>query len=106
MVGLFWLVKFITTPTDWPMPFILIGAMFIKSWQPYASNLFLADDQKVFAMLGGKNPDHTISGHVGYRSLQGRKEYQQAEKVIDLLFWWQPDHCRNAIEVDEIKGTR
>ena len=46
--------------------------------------------------------DHTISGRTGYKAMTTGKWYWlAAEKFIDTLFFWQKNHCRNAIEGDE-----
>ena len=85
------------------MVLTLILASFIKQLRPYAIKQFYSDDQRMLAFLNGK-PDHTISGHVGARAKLGKKEYKQAEKLINLLFWWDKDHCQRAIELDELSA--
>ena len=53
-------------------------------------------------LLNGSE-DHTISGRVGYMSLTtSKKRWAYAEKLIDTLFFFDPNHCFNSIEYDEI----
>lgn len=35
-----------------------------------------------------------ISGYVGGAAVNGQRWAQRAERVINRLFWWEPDHCR------------
>jgi hypothetical protein len=78
--------------------------------------MFIALDQLVYVWLCGwayvwlgrgscPNPDETISSCVGRHAVAQKKWALIAEKVINALFWFQPDHCRNAIEWDELGGS-
>jgi len=65
----------------------------------YFLNLLIALDQFGNALLGG-DPDETISSRFGKRSksnLFGR--------CINLLFFWQPQHCQKSAEADEGKDA-
>lgn len=66
----------------------------------YCKNVWYSIDQTINTILGG-NPDHTLSGRIGYHALQGSKTCLYMEKVVNLLFWFDKDHCRSAIEYDE-----
>lgn len=69
----------------------------------YLLNVLIALDQFFNVLLLNGKPDHTISGRVGYHALKTKKWYWlAAEKVIDTIFFWQPNHCYNSIEWDEI----
>tara|TARA_R110000744_G_scaffold147612_7_gene260586 strand:+ start:1368 stop:1658 length:291 start_codon:yes stop_codon:yes gene_type:complete len=48
--------------------------------------------------------DHTTSGRIGWKAkFTGKKRYLIAEKFINTLFFWDKDHCRKSIELDEYK---
>lgn len=49
------------------------------------------------------NPDETISSFVGRNAIENKKWALITEKVINALFWFDPDHCRRHIEWSEIK---
>lgn len=63
----------------------------------YLFNLLVLLDQAANTLLGG-DPDHTISGRVGYEATLGKPWALKAEKFINFLFFWQPNHCNKAIE--------
>lgn len=65
----------------------------------YFFNILIWIDQGFNTILGG-SPDHTISGRVGYHSLQGRPWAIIFEKIINAIFFFDKDHCRNSIEWD------
>lgn len=47
--------------------------------------------------------DHTISGRVGYKAVTvGGWPWLLAERVINTIFFFDPDHCKNSIEWDEV----
>ena len=59
------------------------------------NNLLLGIDQYYNVLMFG-DPDETIS------SRDGRRWHETPwAKFINLLFWWQKDHTKNAIETDE-----
>lgn len=73
----------------------------LNSW---CFTIWLANDQYINAIFKG-NEDHSISGRVGYLSLNGNKPAMVMEKVIDLLFFvftGQKNHCKESIEWDEV----
>lgn len=47
------------------------------------------------------SPDETISGRA-YRQgvLQGNARWARARRIIDRLFWFDPDHCRKSHAAD------
>ena len=63
----------------------------------YTRRQMVATDQVINALFAG-DIDETISGRTG-RAFSG----SWLEKLINFLFSWQPDHCKNAIEADEGK---
>ena len=70
----------------------------------YLLNLLRSVSQTVNALFLGGNEDHTISGHVGYMAKTTHKRrWLLAEKFINMLFWFDENHCRTSIELDEIK---
>jgi hypothetical protein len=70
----------------------------------YVMNLLIALDQLFNVILGG-NPDETISSAVGRKAIEGRKWALIAEKVINALFWFDPNHCRSRVEWEEYLVT-
>lgn len=71
----------------------------------YFLRLAIAFDQLLNVAFFNGNEDHTISGRVGYKALTAGAWYWIfAEKVINAIFFFDPDHCRNSIEWDEIDG--
>lgn len=105
-VGLLWLLCMILPIRQWCRLALLLLAVFIPTVRPYTLRNLIADDQDMFTFIGGKNPDHTISGHIGItchkNPLPAKPEYHQAKRVVNKLFHWQEDHCFEAIEWDEV----
>lgn len=67
----------------------------------YVLNALIALDQFGNVLLGGNNPDETISSAVGRKASAGRKWALAAEWLIDRLFVWlgeAPGHCRRMAE--------
>lgn len=65
----------------------------------YLINLLIAIDQLGNVVLGGDNPDETISSAVGRRALAGRRWAVIAAAAIDALAFrlaGERNHCRNA----------
>ncbi len=61
-------------------------------------------DQFFNVLLLNGSEDHTISGRVGYKALTTKKKrWLYAEKLINTLFWFDKNHCRESIEYDEIE---
>lgn len=63
----------------------------------YFWNLLISFDQSVNALCGG-SPDETISSRIGKRR-DGRERFWS--RVVDKIFFWQKDHTKNSIELDE-----
>ena len=59
----------------------------------YGKNLFIAFDQLANALLGGW-PDETLSSRAWRRDLEDDVSWPR--KLIDALFFWEKDHCRDA----------
>ena len=66
--------------------------------------ILIALDQLFAVIFLNCNPDQTISGWVGYRSMHTpARRWTVAEKFINFLFsYWEKDHCRNSIEYDRL----
>lgn len=111
IIGLLWLFTVLTSIKGWWKLLVLVAALLLRSERVslYAKTIWESDDNDIYTLIGGKNPDNTISSHVGYRSEKlGESEYLQAEWLINLVFFWQVDsngkrnHCRRSIEYDEV----
>lgn len=69
----------------------------------YILRLLIAIDQVFNVLLLNGNEDHTISGRVGFKAHTTRQWYWLiAERFINTLFWFDPDHCRTSIEWDRV----
>ncbi len=66
----------------------------------YILNVLIGIDQLFTTLLGGF-PDETMSSYA-YRLAIQRKPFGFMCRVIDALFYWQPNHCRLAY-LDEVK---
>lgn len=60
----------------------------------YLKNLLISLDQLLNTMIGG-NPDETLSSRA-YR-LRKRGIFAPSN-IINGIFWWQKDHCRESRE--------
>jgi hypothetical protein len=69
----------------------------------YLINVLVSLDQLLNVLIGGY-PDETISSRVGRNAAAGKKWALIAEKVINALFWFDPNHCRDAVELEELDG--
>ena len=65
---------------------------FLIGLKKYTINILVSIDQFGNTLLGG-SPDETISSRVG-RNYQG----SIFQKTINKIFFWQKDHCSEAIE--------
>ena len=66
----------------------------------------IAFDQFLNVLLLNGSEDHTISGHVGYKAaVVGKWNWLLAEYIINKIFWFDKDHCRNSIEFDEVNNV-
>jgi hypothetical protein len=100
---LVWLTLLFLTLRGWYQLLVTLFSLVRKNVQPYALNLWIAQDQDVNTLFGG-NPDITISSRVGFMAKQGSKTARAMEVVINWLFEkaiGQSDHCRKNIEHDE-----
>lgn len=105
IVGALWIGRILTSLEGYFLLFYTFCALFIKDeqYRDYVLGLWISDDQKMNKWLFG-NEDHTISGRVGFESMYNGK-YKKTEKVINKLFWFQPNHCQESIEWDEVKNN-
>lgn len=71
----------------------------IRAVALYLFRVAVALDMFVNVILGGL-PDSTISARVGYNAIRGKTWALVAEKVINTLFFFRPNHCREAIKGD------
>lgn len=117
-VGFIWLLTVILSIKGWYKLFVLMLAFvlpaFKRKTEQYIENMLVSDDQDIYTLIGGKNPDITISDRVGRECIkledQGiyKSEWHQAEFIINRLFFLQKDdngnycHCRISIEHDEL----
>lgn len=62
---------------------------------PDGFQILVAIDQLVNTLMGGM-ADETLSARAWRNHLKGRRSWPM--KLIDLLFFWQKDHCREAYE--------
>ena len=51
---------------------------------------------------GKPNADETISSHVGRSAMQRKRWALIAERIINTLFFFDPDHCRKRIEWEDL----
>lgn len=61
----------------------------------YPLHLLIAVDQLANALIGGA-PDETLSSHAHRMRVKGQPVWGWTADAIDLLFWWQDDHCEQA----------
>lgn len=78
---------------------ILVTVLFL--WTSNRKQVLIAFDQLINARLGGW-ADETFSARC-WRNRRIRK-YAILTKLIDVLFFWQDDHCRQAYE-SEVKRS-
>ncbi len=62
---------------------------------PYMLNLGIALDQLANAVLAG-DPDETMSSRAWRAEQKGQRYWGWTRRAIDLLFFWQAGHCKNA----------
>ena len=61
----------------------------------YLYNLSLLLDQAFNTILNG-SPDETLSSRAYRMHVKGKIFGKIFKPLIDLLFFWQPNHCKNA----------
>lgn len=64
-------------------------------------NLLIALDQLLNVLLAGW-PDETLSSRA-HRMDGSKRRWTLARRLIDGLFFWQPDHCRQAFESERLR---
>lgn len=64
-------------------------------------NIAIAIDQLANAMLAGW-PDETLSSRA-YRMDGRKRRWTIARVAIDTLFFWQPEHCKQAFESERLR---
>lgn len=62
---------------------------------PDGFQILVAVDQLANTLLGGM-ADETLSARAWRHHLDGSRDWPRA--IIDVLFFWQTDHCRSAYE--------
>ncbi|GHU11490.1 hypothetical protein FACS1894185_4810 [Betaproteobacteria bacterium] len=65
----------------------------------YFTNMLIAIDQLANALLCGK-PDETLSA----RAWRDRDKHPVWPRLIDALFFWQPDHCQQACQSEVLRA--
>ncbi len=58
-------------------------------------NILIALDQLANAIANG-SPDETLSSRAHRARLAGKPGWRRVAGVIDRLFWWDKDHCRES----------
>jgi hypothetical protein len=61
-------------------------------------NFLIAFDRGVNALIGGDDRE-TLSS-VAYRINRDSGNFKWTKKFIETLFFWEPDHCKNAYHYD------
>lgn len=71
--------------------------------KPYFKKLLISISQFLCVLLLNGHEDQTFSGEIGRRAeLTGAWYYLAIERVINAIFFFDPDHCRSSIEKDEV----
>lgn len=63
----------------------------------YGWALLVALDQLANTVLGGY-PDETFSARAYRKALAGQPFWRLLRGLIDILFFWERDHCRKSYE--------
>jgi len=65
-------------------------------------NILVALDQLIFALitLGSSAPDETMSSAAYRLEREGRLAGRFFRPLIDMLFWFDPLHCRFSFEAE------
>lgn len=86
-------------------------AFLVRCWIAFVIHLVVIDQavqvviRTPFYIVGlaeTLNPDDTISSVVGKAAIANKKWALIAEKVINALFFFDPNHCRRVAEHDEL----
>ena len=65
----------------------------------YFRNIAIGLDQLANAVLAG-HPDETLSSRAYRAEQSGQRYWGWTRRAIDLLFFWQPGHCKAAYEAE------
>ena len=71
----------------------------------YLQNIGSALSQVLHSVFGG-NPDITLSAATHVRAERGSYFHGILEQVIDVLFFWEENHCANAFERDKANAIK
>lgn len=66
----------------------------------YALNIAIGLDQLANTVLAG-HPDETLSSRAYRMRLKGHRYWGWTATAINLLFFWEADHCRAAYESEQ-----
>lgn len=61
----------------------------------YLRNILISIDQLVNTLLAG-HPDETLSSRAYRAEQSGQRYWGWTRRFIDLLFFWEQEHCKNA----------
>lgn len=71
--------------------------------KPYLKKLLISGSQLLCVLLLNGHEDQTFSGEIGRRAeLTGKRRYLLIERIINAVFFWDTNHCRNSIERGEV----
>lgn len=111
IIGSIWVFTLLTSLKGWYKLVWLVAVKLIpplgERFGEYVHLMLVSDDQDIYTLLGGSNPDITISDRIGRECVlleaQGfsDSEWHQMERVVNKLFAWQPNHCRASLEPGE-----
>ena len=71
----------------------------------YLLNLAIAVDQLANTVLAG-HPDETLSSRAWRAEQSGQRYWGWTARAINLLFFWQADHCRQAYASELARSQR
>lgn len=71
-----------------------------KLMRSYLLNLLTALDQLANALLRG-DPDETLSSRAHRMHMKGQPVWGWTARAIDMLFWFDKDHCRTSWEREQ-----
>jgi hypothetical protein len=58
----------------------------------------IAADQLANTLIAGGWSDETLSARAHRLERRGSKRWARGRRVIDALFFWQPNHCESAYQ--------
>ena len=65
----------------------------------YLLNVAIGLDQLANTVLAG-HPDETLSSRAYRAEQSGQRYWGWTRRAIDMLFFWQPGHCKKAYEAE------